>query len=258
MSTQHKPDVIGPFRVDQLRSGDRYELSNGQPIWCAPTGQDGAESSGLGFTVLNSDPAVKRAGVDAGLALTPDTLRAPDIAVNFEPGEGTWARSTPLAVEYAGAGQNEVDLREKIVELFAAGTKFVWVVRLTGVRRVDVHEPGVAMRTLGIDATLDAPGVLSLPVPVRALFERDAAHETTLRNLLAAHGYQSLDAVRDEARNEARNDALALALRTAVEARGWSYGAQHTARVAACHDTATLTRWIARAVTEPTLDAIFD
>jgi len=26
----------GPFRADQLRPGDRYELSNGHPIYCAP------------------------------------------------------------------------------------------------------------------------------------------------------------------------------------------------------------------------------
>ena len=30
----------GPFRADQLRDGDRYELSNGHPIYCAPPAGD--------------------------------------------------------------------------------------------------------------------------------------------------------------------------------------------------------------------------
>ena len=62
------------------------------------------------------------------------------------------------------------------------------VMRLTDPRRVEVHEGGVAVRVLNIDDTLAAPGVLALPVPVRALFERDAAHEITLRDRLATGG----------------------------------------------------------------------
>ena len=47
---------------------------------------------------LKPRAAVRSAGVDTGLALGPDTLRAPDVAVNFEGGEGTWATRAPLAV----------------------------------------------------------------------------------------------------------------------------------------------------------------
>ena len=83
----------GPFRPDQVRSGDPYELSNGHPIYCAPTGQDGAGPNGLGFAVLDSDPAVQSAGVDAGLALSGNTLRAPDVAVSLEKGDGTWGQA---------------------------------------------------------------------------------------------------------------------------------------------------------------------
>jgi hypothetical protein len=32
----------GPFQVDQIRDGDPYELSNGHPIQCLPTGGNGA------------------------------------------------------------------------------------------------------------------------------------------------------------------------------------------------------------------------
>jgi len=198
----------GPFRPEQVRSGDPYELSQGHPIYCAPTGRDGTGPNGLGFAVLDSDPAVRNAGVDTGLAIGPGTLRAPDVAVNFEGGDGTWATTAPLALEYAGKGQDEAELRTKIAELLAAGTQWVWVVRLVGPRRVDVHERGVGMRTVGSDGTLTAPGVLGLPVPVRALFDREVAHEVTLRNLLAAKGYPDIAAVREEGREEGVRDNL--------------------------------------------------
>ena len=32
-----KPEQ-GPFHADQLRDGDRYELSQGHPLYCAPAG----------------------------------------------------------------------------------------------------------------------------------------------------------------------------------------------------------------------------
>ncbi len=257
MSDGHRKYQRGPFRPEQLRPGDSYELSQGHALLCEPTGQDGTGPNGLGFAVLDSDPAVRRAGVDTGLALSADTLRAPDVAVNFEAGDGTWAKSAPLAVEYAGKGQDEADLRTKITELLNAGTRWVWVVRLGGPRRVEVHEAGAAVRTVGEDAELTAPGVLGLPVPVRALFDRAAAHEVTLRNLLAAKGYGGLDAVRQEGREEGREEALRSALKIAVEARGWRFDEPRARRVDDCRDAQQLGAWIARAVTAQTLDAVF-
>jgi len=258
MSSQRYESTQGPFRADQLRSGDPYELSQGHAIRCAPTGHEGAGPNGLGFAVLDSDPAVKRAGVDTGIELAPGTLRAPDVAVNFVPGDGTWATSAPLAVEYAGKGQDEVDLREKIEELHAGGTQLVWVVRLVGPRRVEVHEKGAPMRVVGAEESLTAPGILSLPVPVKALYDRDAAHAVTFRNLLAAEGYAGLEAVREEARHEAREEALQSALRAVLQARGWTLDAAQDARAAACHDAATLTRWITRAATSARLEEVFN
>ncbi len=257
MSDGHRKYQRGPFRPEQLRPGDSYELSQGHALLCEPTGQDGTGPNGLGFAVLDSDPAVRRAGVDTGLALSADTLRAPDVAVNFEAGDGTWATSAPLAVEYAGKGQDEVDLRTKIAELLAGGTRWVWVVRLVGPRRVEVHEAGAAVRTVGEEAELTAPGVLGLPVPVRALYDRAAAHDVTLRNLLAAKGYGGLDAVRDEGREQGREEALRSALLIAVEARGWRLDEQDARRVDDCRDAERLGTWIARAVTAQALAAVF-
>ncbi len=202
MSRPPWPSGRGPFRSTQIRSGDPYELVQGHAVVCAPTGHEGTEANGLGFSVLHSDPAVKRAGVDTGIELPDDSLRAPDVAVNFEAGEGTWAKAAPLVLEYAGKGQDEGELREKIGQFLAAGTRWVWVVRLVGEHRVEVHERGEAVRVVGAKGTLTAPGVLALPVPVKALFDPDAAHEVTLRNLLSRKGYQGLDALRAAARKE--------------------------------------------------------
>ena len=277
MSKHLWPGGSGPFRANQVRSGDPYELSHGHPIVCAPTGHEGAGPNGLGFAVLDSDPAVKRAGVDAGIELGAGTLRAPDVAVNFTAGDGTWAKAAPLVVEYAGGGQDEGDLRDKIREFHEAGTDYVWVVRLAE-RCVEVHERAKPARVVGADGELTAPGVLALPVPVRALFDRDAAHETTLRNILSAKGYASLEAIREEARREGLDagrregldagrqeglDAGVLAARRSVlflllASAGIAPTADDRARVERCADVALLDVWIVRTRTARDRAEVFD
>ncbi|HXU32848.1 MAG TPA: hypothetical protein VN851_19935, partial [Thermoanaerobaculia bacterium] len=59
-------------------------------------------------------------------APTPETLRAPDIAVGNVPNAPDWVQGAPpLAVEYADTGQDEKELAVKISELLAAGTQIV-------------------------------------------------------------------------------------------------------------------------------------
>jgi hypothetical protein len=159
--------------------------------------------------VLDTDPTAPPAGVDAGLSPVPTMLRAPDVAVgglDYEPG---WSPTAPpLCVEYADRGQDEPELQKKIVELLRCGTRFVWVVRMTGLRRVEVHEPGKPMRTVLPGDVLDAPGILKNAVPVDALYDREAAHRHTLKNLLQREGYQDLDAVKDEGLKEGLRRAI--------------------------------------------------
>src|SRR5579864_5795900 len=126
----------GPFRADQIKEGSRYELSDGNPIYCMPSGRRGGRSNLVGGGVLETDPAVRSAGVDVGFTAGPSNLRAPDVAVGDMADEPGWAPGAPpLAVEYADTGQDEAELQKKIGELLAAGTKWIWVVRLTGPRR---------------------------------------------------------------------------------------------------------------------------
>ena len=199
----------GPFTADQLRSGSSYELSNGHPVHCLPTGGRGAKATSVGDGVLASDPAVQDVGVDAGFSPSPEILRAPDLAVGAIPDQPGWVQGVPaLAVEYADTGQDEADLQIKIRELFAAGTRYVWVVRLTGPRRVEVHQPDQKMHIAHPGDQLEAPGILANPVPVEALYDREAARRVIFRNLLQREGYASLEDVRSEGEVEGLREAV--------------------------------------------------
>ena len=115
------------------------------------------------------------------------------------------------------------------------GTRFVWVVRMSGPRRVEVHEPGKAMRVVGPDDVLAAPGVLKNPVPVLALYDRDTAHAHTFKNLLQRYGYQDLEAVKDAGRLvEAR-----AALRRVLARRKLALSPEDDARIDAGADLAS-------------------
>ena len=209
MADQPQRFTRGPFRADQLRDGDRYELSNGHPIYCAPAGWQHGSGSVTGGLVLDSDPDVQWTGADVGISPEPGALRAPDVVVRATPpsGNNTWlTEAPPLAVEYAGPGQDERELKDKITELLAAGTGQVWVVRLVGPQRVEVHRPDGPIKVYTASDVLEAPGILRNPVPVRALFDREAAHEVVLRNLLQRRGYASLEDVREEGREEGRDE----------------------------------------------------
>lgn len=255
------PSANGPgrggLRADQVRESDRLELSEGRPIHCAPAGDRHGSAHTQGAKVLGVDPAAAgKVGIDVGYTFGDGKyLRAPDVSVSAsrEHGPG-WATEAPLlAVEYADAGQDEKDLTRKIAELFAAGTRLVWVVRLVGPVRVDVHESGhesgQVMRTAGLDDVLTAPGILQNPVPVRALVDAEAADRAVLHSLLSREGYDSLEAV------QAR--ALMRSLLIVLQSRGLAVGDDVRARIEACRDPELLTRWIARAATAEHTIAVF-
>jgi hypothetical protein len=203
----------GPFRADQLRSGDPYELSNGHPVHCLPTGSRGGKATSVGDGVLASDPAVQDVGVDIGFSPSPEILRAPDLSVGELPDQPGWVQGVPpLAVEYADTGQDEAELQIKIQELFAAGTRHIWVVRLTGPRRVEVYQPGQRMVIAKPGEQLAAPGILANPVPVEALYDREAARPVIFRNLLQRQGYASLEEVRAEGEIQGLRKAVVAVL----------------------------------------------
>ena len=259
----------GPFRADQLRPGDSYELSNGHPIHCLPTGGRGARASSVGSSVLASDPAVESVGFDAGFSPSPDVLRAPDISVGNIPNEPGWVHGVPmLAIEYADTGQDEQDLATKLQELLDAGTRYIWVVRLTGPRRVEVHQAGKKMSLAHPGEELRAPGALANPVPVEALYDGEVGREVILRNLLQRKGFDSLEAV--EAEGEARGrvegeaqgrvEGEAQGLRDAVvavlTARGFAVGDDLRTALSGAQDPVFLRSIVQRAAVAASAEEI--
>ena len=246
----------GPFRSGHLTPKSEYELSNGHPVRCLPTGNHGGEAQTWGAAVIASDPAVERAGVDVGYSPTPEMLRAPDVSVIPGARGKGWVHGVPpLAIEYADSGQDEDALREKIAELLAAGTRHLWVVRLGMDQRVEVYRPGGAMRVARPGEDLEAEGVLSRPVPVAALFDASAAAPVVLDNLLRRAGYDGLDALKAEGRVEGRAEGAADASRAALRAllarRGVTLTPDQEARLAAERDPATLQGWLLAAFDRP-------
>src|ERR1700712_2115807 len=138
----------GPFRADQIRDGDPYELANGHPIHCMSSGRRHSLGHDAGHLTLSSDPATHAAPIDLGLTWgEAKHLRAPDLVVGEFANEPGWEPGVPpLAVEYADRGQDEGQLQEKIGELLERGVKYLWVVRLTGPLRVEVYRPGHKMQ----------------------------------------------------------------------------------------------------------------
>ena len=254
----------GPFYADQLNSGDPYELSNGHAIECLPTGGRGSHANLIGGQTLGSDPDVESAGVDTGYALEPNTLRAPDIAVGNVPDRPGWVEGAPpLAVEYCDTGQDEAELQQKIVDLLSHGTRFIWVVRLVGPIRVEVHQPDQPMFIATPGETLHAPGILRNPVAVEALFDQQAANQATLRNLLQREGYESLAEVQSESeakgvavgkatgKTEGKAEGLAdlrTALRQALAAKDFKLNDESRQRIEQCEDAACLLDWLDRII----------
>jgi len=127
MTEPHSRSGTGPFQVSQLREEDRYELSDGHSVYCAPAGRDHASGNSTGSLVLGTDPAVKWSGVDAGCRIDDETLRAPDIVVGPPPEQDGWiSGAPPLAVEYVGRGRMRSNSRTGFADLLAVGTRFVW------------------------------------------------------------------------------------------------------------------------------------
>jgi hypothetical protein len=148
----------------------------------------------------------------------------------------------------------------KIGELLDQGTELVWVVRLVGPRRVEVHAPSQPMRVLGPGEVLTAPGILRNPVPVEALYDREAGHRAVLRNLLQRQGYESIEAIRSEGLNQGIEQGieqgidqgidrgLAESVLALLEDRGLTVAPEIREHILACHDRVRLRRWLSLAI----------
>ena len=264
MSTRPIIRDPGPFEARHIRPKDPYELRDGHAIRCSPTGGDGGRATVLGAQVIDSDPDVEDAAIDAGFTPTPNTLRAPDIAVGV-PNKPGWVQGVPpLAIEYASRGQDEESLATKITDLLTAGTKQVWVVRLIGPRHVEVHTLDQPVRIVSGTDLLEAPGILRRPVQAAMLYDRQLAHERVLENHLQRRGYENLEAVLDEGREVGREEGREVgreegerkALSRLLRRRFGELPAEIDTRVANA-DLTELERWLDRIIDAPDLEAVF-
>jgi len=147
------------------------------------------------------------------------------------------------------------------VDLLEAGTRWVWVVRLLGPRRVEVYEQGQQTQTRGPGSLLLAPGVLQNPVRVEALYDRTVAHEATLRNLLQRRGYAGVDEIRIEGRAEGKAEGKAegraAALLTVLDSRAIALSVASRQRIAATTDLMELEGWLRRSPTVASEEELF-
>lgn len=258
---RHPTSAPGPFRASHIRDGDPYELSEGHAIQCMTAGNRHGQAHTAGTRVLATDPAVGgEVGVDVGIAFNEDkNLRAPDLVVGGVTPVPGWMRTfPPLAVEYADNEQDEAELQQKISELLAGGTQYIWVVRLVGPLRVEVYTRDQPVRIHGADEELVAPGILKYPVPVLALCDTAAADAATLRNLLDRYGYESVEEIERKKLEEGEVGGLAKALLTVFRARSLAVSDEQLAKIRGCHDAEVLLRWLARAATAESVAVVLD
>ena len=252
MSSTAKMLAPGRFVADDIRDGDPYELSNGHPLLVMPTQKEGGAIQLRAGRIVASDPLVAHAAVEVGVSTEPGMLRAPDVVVlQDDEGPSDWERKAPpLAIEVAGPGQDEEDLKVKIQELLDAGTRYFWVIRAKGPRRVEVWEPGKPMRVARSGEVLEAPGILATPVPVAAFYVEKVANQLLLQNQLAREGWATPEDIRARGREEGREEGQVMALRAnlvqMLRARGVRLTRADEQRISRESSRAVLEAWFAR------------
>jgi Uma2 family endonuclease len=113
------------------------------------------------------------------LSKDPDTVRAPDVAfasteaLSRVHDETRLIRGRPdLAVEILSPSNRPGEIRSKVADFLAAGTRMVWVVDPVR-RRVTIYRMLLAPRILGENDLLDGEDVVpGFSLPISALFLR--------------------------------------------------------------------------------------
>jgi len=162
--------------------GKRYELDEGVLVEMSPTGDiHGIVAMWIGhlivsFVVANNLGYVTAAETGFILSTNPDIIRAPDVAfiakAHQMPLTGRYYTIAPdFVVEVVSPGDTANQIRRKVNQFLAAGTRLIWVV-YPDERFIDVYRPGYDIRTVKIEDTLDGGDVLpGLTLPMREVFK---------------------------------------------------------------------------------------
>ncbi len=158
--------------------GTKHELSEGELITMPPPKpRHGDCQARLAAALVEfaSSHDLGRVFTESGYRLSPHTVRGPDISfvskARLQNPDEYFEGGPDLAVEIVSPGDDASDLRQKIQQYLDAGTPIVWVVYPRS-RQIEIHTHDKTIRTLGIEDTLEAPGLLpGFALPVRALVE---------------------------------------------------------------------------------------
>lgn len=112
------------------------------------------------------------------------------------------------------------------------------------------------MRIANPGEQLTAPGILANPVPVEALYDREAANRVIFRNLLERQGYASLDDVRAEGQAEGEIHGLRKAIGAVLTSRGLTPGDELQIALAEANDLAKLESALRLATTASTAEEV--
>jgi Uma2 family endonuclease len=179
-----------PMTVDDLYSmpedGRKYELQAGLLVSEPLPGFRHGRVAAAVAELLRSHVRSRSLGVvltcDTGfvLARAPDTVRGPDVAFVSperlpEAGEdaGAFEGAPDLAVEVVSVHDHAADVRAKVADYLAAGTRLVWVIDPDPDRQtVTVYRSLLAPTILGREEQLDGEDVVpGFRVDVAQLFD---------------------------------------------------------------------------------------
>lgn len=178
------PDrLVTAEELEHLPDDDyRYELVRGRLIRMSPVGFRHGAVVGNVLTLLQQHAKPGRLGTvapEVGFVLTrhPDTVRAPDVAFvrrDREPARdhrGFFKGAPDLAVEVLSPDDRPSEIREKVEEYLAYGTRLVLVVD-PDEEAVSIYRQQAAPIALRVEDTLDLDEVLpGFRCHVREMFE---------------------------------------------------------------------------------------
>lgn len=154
--------------ADLERHPGRCELINGELIEMSPMGYDHGTVMGsvhVALAVWARGRPFRTLVGDVGFIWSPDTVRAPDVAIitteqaENAPRRGFLPFAPVLAVEVVSPGDQYSEVHGKAEGWLAHGTALVWIVDPRR-QTVEVCTPGMPVRTLHADDELTGGSAL--------------------------------------------------------------------------------------------------
>jgi Uma2 family endonuclease len=161
--------------------GGGWELDEGELVQVSPNSLQQFEVIFRLYSILRSfvrDNGLGKVVADTWFELAPHIVRAPDVAFipadrlrGIDPRHALKALPT-LVAEVLGPSPSGRDVSRRIQQYRQAGIPLIWVVDPDRLE-VDVYGEGF-LRTLTLEDTLDAPGILpGFTLPIAQLFAED-------------------------------------------------------------------------------------